>query len=76
MNVKISVVLLEQLSEFSVILTEVCQFSKRLNRVACFFNTMNMGMVRCADSMCDLVIDEHPSRVDYQKWYPRSRWSS
>ena len=20
---------------------------------------------------CDLVIDEHPSRVDYQKWYPR-----
>jgi len=54
-----------------VTVTEVCQFKKRLNRVACFFNTLNMGMVRCASRMCDMIQDEHPSRVDYQKWYPR-----
>ena len=54
-----------------VTVTEVCQFKKRLNRVACFFNTMNMGMVRCARPMCDFRQDQHPSRIEYQKWYPR-----
>jgi len=54
-----------------VTVTEVCQFKKRLNRVACFFNTMNMGLVRCDSPMCDMVQDGHPSRIDYQKWYPR-----
>ena len=58
-----------------VTVTEVIQFKKRLNRVGCFFNTMNMGMVRCAAHRCDLNQDNHPSRVDYQNWYPRVFWA-
>ena len=58
-----------------VTVTEVIQFKKRLNRVGCFFNTMNMGMVRCAARRCDLNQDDHPSRVDYQNWYPRVFWA-
>ena len=50
--------------------TEVTQNKKRLGRVACFFNILNMGMVRCASPMCDLLQDQHPSRIDYGKWYP------
>ena len=53
-----------------VTVIEVVQMKKRLNRVACFFNTINMGMVRCDSRMCDVMQDEHPSRMDYQKWYP------
>ena len=54
----------------AVTVTEVKQFMKRLGTVACFFNTLNMGMVRCDNPMCDLLQDNHPSRVDYGKWYP------
>ena len=53
-----------------VTVTEVTQIKKRLGRVACFFNILNMGIVRCADPICDLCMDEHPSRIEYLKWYP------
>ena len=38
-----------------VTVTEVKQNKKRLGTVACFFNTLNMGMVRCDSPMCDLL---------------------
>ena len=53
-----------------VTVTEVTQNKKRLERVACFFNILNMGLVRCDSPMCDLFQDQHPSRNDYLKWYP------
>merc|ERR1719470_417208 len=37
-----------------VTVTEVIHtVKKRINRVACFFNTMNMRLVRCASPFCD-----------------------
>ena len=56
--------------EESVTVTEVTQMKKRRGRAACFFNTLNIGIVRCADDICDLCMDENPSRVEYLKWYP------
>ena len=53
-----------------VTVTEITQDKKRLGRVVTFFNTLNMGLVRCADEMCNLVQDQHPSRLDYMRWYP------
>ena len=53
----------------SVTVSEVRQKKPRLDRVACLFNTINMGMARCASPMCDLLLDQHPSRADFTKWY-------
>ena len=50
--------------------TEITQNKKRLGTAATFFNTLNMGVVRCEDPMCNLVHNELPSRKDYGRWYP------
>ena len=59
-----------------VTVTEVIHtIKKRINRVACFFNTMNMRLVRCASPFCDYNLEDHPSRVGYLKWYHWVWWA-